>query len=109
MPQHQPKKTVSARFDADALKLIDRARKPFEDSRGDHVRRVVVAAVNRTEEAMWVRQIRDLQNSTSDLQVEIQKTQRAMRRLTFAILVTRASMSDEEAHDVAANLFKEGP
>ncbi|MDV6032468.1 MAG: hypothetical protein F9B45_20755 [Phycisphaera sp. RhM] len=107
MAKRRPTETVATRFGRDTLGLLDKARKPFGDSRGDHMRRLVIATLERDTDSELIRRLEELQASVANLEIELQKTQRAMRRILYAILVTIGDVDASDAHEIAGKLFEE--
>lgn len=107
MAKRQPTETIATRFGHDTLGLLDKARKPFGDSRGDHMRRLVIAMLERDTDSELIRRLEELQASVANLEIEVQKNQRSMRRMLYAILVTIGDVNASHAHEIAGKLFEE--
>ena len=101
--------TVSIRFDQEQLCKLDQRRKPFGDSRGEHVKRMALAALLELEQmhlADMLQQLRLRVDSIDDEQsrLMVQLNDR-LKRLTFVLLSTVGKLSTDEARQTARKLF----
>lgn len=100
---------ISFRIDQDLAQQIDELREPFNVSRGEWVRGVVVGRLyNEGQDAIAARLDRAL-GVLDDIESRLERLPRTHARLLYQVLLHVASLDKEEAQRIAASLLKEGP
>ena len=101
----KPSETVSVRLDTETLRLLDQTRDPFGDSRGEYVRRTVVAHLLRDEEQHVHTQIAELRMSNAALEEQLGNMVTALKRLAFLLFSFDGPVSADEAMQLIGNIF----
>jgi hypothetical protein len=99
--------TISFRADKELARLIDESRCPFGISRGDWVRGVVIARVQGNDALERDAQITDLRRTLDEMQVDAQRLQSQIRRVTFTLLTILGQGPQDEAKAIVHKIFLE--
>ena len=101
----RPTETVSARFDCETLKTLDQARRPFGDSRGEYMRRMVMSHLHRDESQAIRDELAELRASSAQLEMQLAATVTSLKKLTLLLLSTEHPMEIAQARHLIANVF----
>lgn len=101
--------TISLRLDQEQLKKLDQRRKPFGDSRGEHVKRLALTSLLDLEESQTTETLRQLQLAMQRLDDEhyhqMEQLNEKLRQLTYVLLSTAGQQPPEEAKQAARRIF----
>ena len=104
-----PSETISIRLDQEQLKRLDQRRKPFGDSRGEHIKRMAIATlleVEKSHTSDMLMQLRATVDSMDDEQNrQMKRLNEKLCRLAYALLNTAGRLSPEEAERAARKIF----
>ena len=96
------KHTISFRIDDELAKLLDEARAPFGLSRHEWARGVLIAWLQRTEEAELNSELIDLRHELSQLEPAFEQS---LARLLFAMLTVGGNVPTGDAKEVVKQIF----
>lgn len=104
-----PSETISIRMDQEQLKLLDRRRHPFGDSRGEHIKRMIIDQLLRVEQTQLsdnIVRLRAALDEVDDRQDRgMTKLNENLRRLTYVLLTTAGGLVADEAEQAARRVF----
>ena len=103
MAKKQPSGTISFRVDADLLRLIDEARKPFGASPGEWVRGVISNHLQSSGTDLDRKS--GVRSALEELVSEQQLTRSGLMRLAYVLLSERGTRTAEEAKEVVQRCF----
>jgi hypothetical protein len=97
----RPSVPVSFRLSRELAALLDDARKPYGMSAGEYTRVVLTAALTERPDE----DIAELRRSISDLAVDIERMEQALRKLMFLLLTACGGLSPDAARDAVHQTF----
>ena len=104
-----PSETISLRLDQEQLKRLDQRRKPFGDSRGEHVKRLALTSLLDVEEIQTSEKLQQLQCAMQGLDDEhhrqMQQLNDRLRQLAYVLLTTAGQQPPDEARAAARRIF----
>ena len=101
----RPTETVSARFDSETLKILDQARGPFGDSRGEYMRRTVMTHLHRDESQAVRAELGELRISNARLETQLDTVVTSLKKLTLLLLSADHPMGVDHAQRLVASIF----
>ena len=106
----RPTETVSFRMDQEILKIVDKRRKAFGDSRGEFLKRIAIRVLlkhDHTEMNDQILLVREAVDRLEDQQ-ELQNHELTghLRRLSFVLLSSLAEMSSHDIEVTIKRIFK---
>jgi len=105
----RPSETISIRLDQELLKLVDRRRQAFGDSRGECLKRIVVDSLTGKQESETADQILRIQEAVDRLEdqhdLRSNELTGSLRRLSFVLLSTVAGMSVDDIEMTINRIF----
>ena len=101
--------TISIRLDQEQLRKLDQRRKPFGDSRGEHIKRLALTSLLELEESQTTDTLRQLRVAIQGLDDEhdrqMEQLNEKLRQLTYVLLSTAGQQPPEEAKLAARRIF----
>jgi len=101
----RPTETVSARFDCETLRTLDKAREPFGDSRGEYMRRAVMSHLYRDESQYIRAELAELRISSARNESRLVATLASLKKLTLLLLSVDSPISVDEAKQFVVDIF----
>lgn len=105
-----PTETVSFRMDQETLKIVDRRRKAFGDSRGEFLKRIAIRVLlehDRTEMNDQILLLREAADRLEDQQqLQNHELTGHLKRLSFVLLSSLAEMSSDDIEVTIKRIFK---
>lgn len=89
--------TIGFRADTELLRQIDSARKPFEISRGDWARSVVIAHLHDADRQSLITLVGELRTELAQLESRCAETDRNLARAAFLLLTQLGNLPSDEA------------
>lgn len=106
----RPSETISIRLDQELLKLVDRRRQPYGDSRGEYLKRIVIDSLTGQQEVETADQILRIQEAVDRLEdqhdLQASNLTGSLRRLSFVLLSTVAGMSGDDIEMTIKRIFQ---
>lgn len=101
----QPSQTISARFDGETLRVLDRARERFGDSRGEYMRRTVMSHLHQDESEYVRAQLAELRITSSRLEAKLAGTVTALKKLSLLLLSLERPIEPQQAKRLVVDIF----
>ena len=106
----RPTETVSFRMDQELLKIVDKRRKAFGDSRGEFLKRIVIRVLlehDHTEICDQILRVREAVDRLEDQQeAHNHELTGHLKRLSFVLLSSLAEMPSDDIEITIKRIFK---
>ena len=101
----RPSETISARFDNETLKALDEARRPFGDSRGEFMRRMILAQLQR-DEGQWLRdELGEIRASSAEMETQLSDMITSLKKLSLLLLSLDRPVDLSQARKMVQRVF----